>query len=376
LWWLFVFVRSVDAGIPATDALLYGRDFLSLTVLVPAAWIVLSTPKAWRECIVLVLVAATLYSDAYVAGAMRAIDATIFTQPQQVRMAGDIQRLYTPMNDLVVAIAIFGLATLATTRRTRATPLIALLTGIMLLAFLLQLTRAAYLGMAIGCLIALCVALTRGARVRRILARRTTVLILALVIAIFALSSLGTVSSPTGAVSQRITSGFAEVGGNSGNVGYRVNVYHKMLHILGADWPFGLGFLNPKDRYFGDLPSGSIRNADVGLMNAVMTIGVLGLLLLFGVLAAAAWHVVKTRHDRPAWTIVGLFGWLAVITAGALTLVTLFSPTGLFSTSLTLVMCSVDMPRLAGRVKVGPRPTDEASHVRIAGHRQAVPVGH
>jgi hypothetical protein len=376
LWWLFVFVRSLDAGIPATDALLYGRDFLSLTVLVPAAWIVLSTPKAWRECLVLVLGAAALYSVAYVGGALGATDATSFTHPQQVRTAGDLQRLYTPMNDLVVAIAIFGLATLATTRKTRATPLIAVLTGIMLLAFLLQLTRAAYLGMAIGCLIAIGVALTRGARVRRILARRATVLILAMVIAVFALSSLGAAGSPTGAVSHRITSGFAEVGGNSGNVGYRVNVYHKMLHILGTGWPVGLGFLNPKDRYFGDLPSGSIRNADVGLMNAVMTMGVVGLALLVGVLVAAARYVVQTRRHRPPWTIVGLFGWLAVVTAGALTLVTLFSPTGLFSTSLTLVMCSVDMPRLAGRVKDGPRPTLEASYGRNAGQRQAVAIGH
>jgi hypothetical protein len=339
LWWFVVLVRSLNAGIPVADASLYGRDFLSFTILMPAAWVVLRTPKAWRECLVVVLAGAGLYSLAYVGGALGLIDATSFAHPHLTSAVGSFQRLYTPMNDLVITVAVFGVAVLATTRNPRAVFPIAALTAITLLAFLFQLTRAAYLGMAIGGIVAICVAIAHGGAVRRVVARRTSALALVACICLFAVLSLGGGGGPTGIIGERITSGISQVDSNSGTVGYRVKLYHSMLGVLSSDWPVGLGFLHPRDRYFGDLPAGSIRNPDVGLMNAVMTMGLLGLGLLFGVLVAFARYVIDTRDGRPAWLVVGMFGWLAVLVSGSLTLVTLFSPTGLVSTALTLVMC-------------------------------------
>jgi hypothetical protein len=248
------------------------------------------------------------------------------------------------MNDLVITVAIFGAAVLATTRRDRATPLIVAMTIVMLLAFLLQLTRATYLGMAIGLLIATTIALTRGASVRRILVRRITLLLTILSVGILGLVGLGSSNTPTTAINERISSGLSQVSEKTGTVGYRVNLYSEMLHILGSRWPVGLGFLHPRDKFFPSLPSGSIRNDDVGLLNAVMTMGVIGLLLLFGVLIAVAHHVARTASGRPTWLVVGLFGWLSLLAATSPTLVTLFSPTGLISVGLTLVLCSVDMP--------------------------------
>jgi hypothetical protein len=339
VWWFITLVRSLDAGVPVADAFLFGRDFLSFIVVIPAAWLLLATPAARRECAVVVVVGVGIYALFYVAGALGLLDAVRFTHPQQIRTAGSIQRLYTPMNDLVVTVSVFGAALLATTRRSRATPWIAVLTGVTFLAFLLQLTRAAYLGMAVGGVIAVAIALTRGARVRRVLMRRAATLVVAVGIAGFATVGLGATSLPTGEVGQRISSGFSDISETSGTIGYRLNVYNRMFVVLGPDWPAGLGFLHPRDRYFPDLPDGTIRNADVGLLNGVMTMGLVGLLLLLFVPLAVARHVAQMRHQRPAWLMVGFFGWLSLLIVTSPTLITLFSPTGLLSTGLTLALC-------------------------------------
>ncbi len=340
-WWFITFTRSISAGIPATDAFFFGRDFLSFVVVIPAAWVVLSRPSAWRECVVVVLIGTGIYALAYVASALGLVDASIFTHPQQIIAFGSVQRLYTPMNDLVVAVATFSVAASATARRSRATPWVTALAAITLLAFLLQLTRAAYLGVGLGAVIAIVIAITRGAEVRRVLLQRVGIVLVAGAMFFFASAGFGSTGVPTGVVSQRISTGVGEVEGTSGTFGYRVNLYHQMFRVLGPEWPIGLGFLHPKDRYFTDLPGGTIRNGDVGLMNAVMTMGVIGLALIFGMLIAMASYVVSTREHRPPWIVIGLFAWLAVLAAGSPTLVTLFSTSGILSTALALVLCGV-----------------------------------
>jgi len=340
-WWAITFVRTLYAGVPPVDALFFGRDFLSMAVLIPAAWILLDSRRAWRECLIVVVVGTGIYSLAYVGGALGLIDAASFVHPQQIVSFGGVLRLYTPMNDLVVTVAVFSIAFLATTRRGRATPWIAVVAALTSLAFLLQLTRAAYLSVALGIVIAVVVASTRGADVRRVLIQRLTVVLLAGGIFFFAATGLGSTSIPSQIVGERISAGVGEIAVTSGTFGYRVRVYKQMFAVLGSDWPIGLGFLNPKDRYFLSLPGGTIRDGDVGLMNAVMTMGVIGLALLFALPVSVARWVAKTPDGRPTWMMVGLFGWLVVLVAGSPTLVTLFSATGILSTALALSLCGV-----------------------------------
>jgi O-Antigen ligase len=338
-WWLFTLARSINAGVPATDAFFFGRDFLSLVIVIPPAWVILRNPAAWRQCAAIILAGGGAYGLAYVCGSLGLVNSASFTHPQLVRSIAGVQRIYTPMNDLVMTVAIFGAAFLATTARTRVTPYVAAITAITLLAFLLQLTRAAYIGMAVGIVIAIVIAMSRGAAVRKILMRRVTLSTVVLTIVVFAAIGFGSSGGPTTVIDERVSSGLTQVGEKSGTVGYRITLYGEMLEVLGKSWPAGLGFLHPRDKYFPSLPSGSIRNTDVGLLNAVMTMGVIGLLLLFSVLFGFARYVARTATRRPTWLVVGFFGWLALIIACSPTLVTLFSPTGLLLTGLTLVLC-------------------------------------
>jgi hypothetical protein len=340
LWWSLTLFRSLEAGIPATDAFFFGRDFLSFIIVIPAAWLIFQTPSAWRECVIVVVVGAAAYSVFYIAGALGLVNAVRFTHPQLVSSAGTVERLYTPMNDLVVTVAVFAGAVLATTRKSRLTPWICGLAAITLVAFLLQLTRAAYLGMAIGGVIAIAIAITRGPQIRAILLRRAKAFLVIGGVLVVLIGGVGSTSLPTSAITERISSGFTDLGERSGTVGYRFNLYHQMLEVVGPDWAVGLTFLHPKDRYFPDLPNGTIRNADVGLLNAVMTMGLVGLVLLLCVPLAIAKYVSRTRERRPPWVIVGFFAWLAVLIAGLPTLITLFSSTGLVSTGMTLALCA------------------------------------
>jgi O-Antigen ligase len=340
LWWCLTLFRSLEAGIPATDAFFFGRDFASLIIVIPAAWLIFQTPGAWRECVIVVVAGAAAYSVFYIAGALGLVNAVRFTHPQLVSSDGTVQRLYTPMNDLIVTVAVFAGAVLATTRKSRLTPWICGLTAVTLLAFLLQLTRAAYVGMAIGAFVAIAIAITRGPQIRAILFRRAKAFVLVSGVLLLLVGGIGSTSLPTGVITERISSGFTDLGERSGTVGYRFNLYHQMLEVLGPDWPVGLSFLHPKDRYFPDLPDGTIRNADVGLLNAVMTMGLIGLALLLCVPLVIAKYVSRTRERRPPWVVVGFFAWLAVLIAGLPTLITLFSSTGLLSTGLTLALCA------------------------------------
>jgi hypothetical protein len=342
IWWLITVARSVDTGIPVTDAFLFGRDFLSLIVVIPAGWILLTRPGAWRDCALVVALGTGLYASVYIAGTLGLVNAATFTHPEQVRNLVGVQRLYTPMNDLVMIVAVFGACALATSR-SRVSLGVVTLTGITLTAFLLQLTRAAYLGMAAAALVAVVAALSRGAQTRRRTLRRVAAL--AGVLSVGSLAFVGVASTTVGstAVGQRISTAVTEAGEGSGTVGYRVRLYHQMLGVLGADWPVGLGFLHPRDRFFPDLPDGTIRNADVGLTNILMTMGAVGLLLEVGILAAVGHLVSRARRAAPPWIVVGTFAWLALLVTTSPTLITLFSPTGLLCTGLTLALCAVGL---------------------------------
>ena len=78
-----------------------------------------------------------------------------------------------------------------------------------------------------------------------------------------------------------------------------------MLVVLGPAWPIGLGFLHPAIHYVAGLPEGSIRNSDLGLMQVLMTMGVLGLALLLSIVlvpagSAVRWLLVATGDVGPA----------------------------------------------------------------------------
>jgi hypothetical protein len=109
---------------------------------------------------------------------------------------------------------------------------------------------------------------------------------------------------------------------------------------LGGHALLGLGFIDPRDQYDPSLPYGSIRNSDVGILNVVMTMGVVGAVLYYlplltvGVaLAIRGW---RGCSNTIAWIGLGSFAWCVTAAVTSPTLVTLFSPTGVVSAAAML----------------------------------------
>jgi hypothetical protein len=95
--------------------------------------------------------------------------------------------------------------------------------------------------------------------------------------------------------------------------------------------------------YVAGLPEGAIRNSDVGVFNALMTMGVIGALLIYAPLlygfvallrAASTWRRLGLPERR--WIAYGGAAWIAWALVGSWNLGVLFSVTGLVVTALVL----------------------------------------
>jgi hypothetical protein len=160
-------------------------------------------------------------------------------------------------------------------------------------------------------------------------------------------------------VSTRFSSIFDALGtGNAkaSTVAFRAVEARELEQRLGSEWPLGLGFLDPRSRYYPSLePSGSIRNSDVGILNPVMTMGVVGTALFYLPLLWLSAQLVTLQVTRrapaaTAWAAFGIFAWLVMASTTSVTLVILFSPTGaVVSAVMTGAGCAlVQMARAAG----------------------------
>ena len=104
-------------------------------------------------------------------------------------------------------------------------------------------------------------------------------------------------------------------------------------------------FLNPKQYYVPELPNGSIRDSDTGVMNVVMTMGVVGAVLLYAPFLAALFVVIRERFRRrgPAsggWIAFGSAVWLIMVLASSATLVIMFSAPGLEVCAFVIALCT------------------------------------
>ncbi len=346
-WWLVTVGRTWAAGgVPLVSGVQYGRDFLYFALLVPLLLRTRLTGAGVRAFATVMTATVCVFAGAEIVSALGVADLSGITHSTMTVATGGVVRIYATMNDLVTVGLALGLATLLLAGeagvRRRAAPVFA----VCLVAFVLQLTRASYVGLFVSGLVVLgwWMAVAPGVW-RAALQRRALVATVAGAIVVGAglVVVPGTADNPAvGAVAGRVTSGITEVNSSTGTVGYRQGVYRTMIEILGPDWPIGLGFLHPSARYFADLPSGSIRNTDTGVMNVLMTMGAVGVavflagpVLLLARLFAAAGRVGPGATTGAA-VLFGTTLWLLAAVLTSVTLITLFSVSGLVLTAFVV----------------------------------------
>jgi hypothetical protein len=142
-------------------------------------------------------------------------------------------------------------------------------------------------------------------------------------------------------------------------VGYRYDVFGALSDVLGGEWLIGLGFLHPSAHYVSGVPQGNIRNADVGFMNVLMPMGLIGLLVLYAPMVAAAFSLLPRAQDptnsisRLEWLRFGASAWLVGTIAASVTVGFLHTRSGLVLTAaivtVGLLAASIDHPQSASK---------------------------
>lgn len=355
-WWALVWLWSVTQGIPPLTAALYGRDFLYFALLVPLTMGALRGREDLIALGVSLGAGALVYAMAQHLAEFGGLSPSSFIHTDLVGgTEGGFKRYFAPMGHLEGAGVCLGsgLALLGPGRLARAAGWTLL--GVIGSAVVLQFTRAYYAAFLLGFVVVTGLWATRGGDVGQRLRRATGVgaAVLAATVAVYVLTgtSIDRESAP-GLVVNRAASGVTQAQEGTGTFGQRHAIYDSMFRTLGSSWPVGLGFLDPGVHYVAGVPRGAIRNDDVGLLSAVMTMGVIGLVLLFVPVVAIVALAVRSasRSVRDHWLAYGASVFLVVALLSSPTLNILFSVPGLVLTAIICASaCRVLEPTSASR---------------------------
>ena len=350
MWWLFTFVRSVADGVPAREAALFGRDFLYFAILVPLFVGAFGRRREIFTVLSVVAGATLIYALAQIGVTALGLEgvgrvrASLFIHETFSNEFGGLHRVYAFMGDAVAAALPLGLG-LALIPSRRADRIfgvtLALLTT---LSVLFGFTRATYLGLSFALLLVTALWIQQGSAGSLAL-RRLSFVALAAVLALVisgAYRSLLYSSHATATATDRAATALADLQHRRGTVKYRYDLQRQMRKVLGPHWVEGLGFWHPSVHPVPSLPGGSIRNSDVGVLNSVMTMGVVGTLFLYAPPLAIFFAIVRLRRRRcrsvaaHEWFFYGTTVWLAYVLISSISLATLFTVPGLVLTALLL----------------------------------------
>jgi hypothetical protein len=353
LLWLVTVARTL-LGAPTTvpHTVFTGRDFAYFALLLPLLAGTFADTRVRNTFLV------TAGVGALVCGAAQAVVATggphlsFLVHSTKAYTVGSVIRIYTGATAVPVAALPLGvgLFLLAPSRRLRlAGAAIAVISGA---SVALDLTRAEYVGLTAGILLAaVCWLSVPSARAR--LGRRQLLVgcitVGVAVLVLYVSSPPAAVSNALTSVTQRIVSTVAALNSPNapdqaaGTLQIRAVETQELEQVLGSHWLFGLGFLDSTDVYNPNLPLGFIRNSDVGYLNTVMTVGVFGTVIYYLPILVIPllllWRCVHFRRaEEDMWVAFGVTAWSVAMVIASKTLVVLFSPTGVVSAAVVLAL--------------------------------------
>jgi hypothetical protein len=346
IWWLFTLGRSITTEhVALMHAAAFGRDFLYFALLLLVLPKVQLTSRDVAVLISILVAAACLYALGQIATATGLGQAGSLIHYQYTASQSGLTRLYSNMTDLVMAsLAAALLACLLAPRRSKirsvAIPIAALLT----VSVVVQLTRARWVGLVLGFLVVgVWVAARSDVRVSALLRKRLALAAGAIGIAVAAALLLVPDLLSGGGLAQRLLSTVSDLQAGSGTVAVREAATKAATGYLGHKWPIGLGLVPPSSHYYAGLPEGSLRDTDLGVLGAVMTMGVTGAVLIYYPVVITLSRCLRTSRGPLArfyWLQYGGAVWAAATLISSFTLVTLFSASGLTLTAVILVVVS------------------------------------
>lgn len=331
-WWVLTWLRSISAGIPLFQAFSFGRDFLFFALaLVALPSFVARHRSCLRHAASVMAVAAILYVGVQVAASTGLVDVSHLLQAlylKNSKQSNGPVRIFSAMNYLVALGLAVSVAAVWQARKLWHRLLGWLCTAVFATGVLLQETRAAYFGLVAGLILG--VLLWRAPASAEWTATRGRVLRSLVVLGGIVVVLVAVEPAVVSIFWQRATSAIGSISRPTGDGGVRLQAYRQMLSVLGARWPIGLGFLDPLTRNFVTLPSGSIRDSDLGVMNSFMTMGAIGTVLLYAPVLRAIRKVLPAHRPEGGenWWRLGCLIWLLSVLFSSPTLVVLFSVPG------------------------------------------------
>ncbi len=348
VWWLITVERSSTAGVPVTVAAAFGRGFLFFGVLVALFPVGLRARRCRRDALLTLCAGALIYSVGEIIITTSHVQLSWLVHPIAVRISDvHLVRVYSFMSastELLFCLAI-GAALLGIQRRTRLNGLLAaLISGV---AILLQQTRAIYISLPLALILmiiawAILVPAARGRLTRRPI---VGVLGIALFVGFLAVVAPAIVATYGITPLSRLNGVSSQISSSTGNIGYRFSVAHDLLHLLGgrvSNWLTGLGFLDPRYRYFSGLPLGSIKNSDLGLVDGIMLVGMVGVAMIYSIVGIIFWRVVTSAHSwqarlpNEAWLLFGIAAWITQVLLASYSLGVLFQEPGEILTAFVI----------------------------------------
>jgi hypothetical protein len=362
LWCLFTVVRTIVAEHTSIiAAVAFARDYLYFGLLL---LVLPRVPLTGRDIGVLL---GTLTVGVCFFAAVQTSVALGFGKPGSLIHVGHtlhqdgLTRVYSEMTDLVTAgLALSLAASLAAPQRilrNAARPVALLLT----VSVVVQLTRARWIGLiAAFVLVSVWLMLySDNQAISAILRKRMVIMVgAACVIGGAVLLAVPGIFSG-GPFIERLISLFTDIESGGGTVAVRAAVTKTMKSYLGGEWLGGLGFVSPSIHYFRGLPSGSIEDPDLGVLNAIMPMGVIGAALIYLIPVLILCQCLR-RFAGPseyAWLRYGGAMWIVASLVSSVTLVTLFSTSGLALAAVLLSLLAhplVVRKRVAAPAHVNP----------------------
>jgi hypothetical protein len=365
LLWIVTVTRSYAWDeITLRHAMEFGRDFGFFAFLVPLFAATFARERVRRVTLAVLAIGIGVAEIAEIVSVLTHKSVSFLVHTVRTTEENGLTRLYVNAQYLAVVAAMLGVGLVLFARDRRMRLLGTVIAVLSLVSVTLELTRAQYIGGAVGLAAALLIWLVFNRRAAGFGRQRLTRLIL--ILAVFA--GLVVVVHPAqldsgviGKVGERFSSVFSTLSsGNSttSTVAYREVEASQLEQVLGSHWVFGLGFLDPRNHYVLGLRNGSIRNGDVGVLNAVMTMGLIGAFLIYFPLVFILLGLIRratTGSERrsDSWIAFGVAAWIVSALTSSITLVSLFSSPGLCIAAVALAVGATCQNRAYSREDEG-----------------------
>lgn len=338
VWWSMTLLRTLAwSGIPLSYGIAYGRDLVYLVVAAVLCCVFLARCEGrdLRLFAAGLTACASMYASAYTLTVLTEFDLSWLYHPYVDLSAYYSMPRLIAVGDVLVLPALSLSLWFALGRRGFERILWSGAFLILALEVLVQLTRAAYVGVFVALAVGFVVVMAR--REFAFLRRSAWFMVVVLIVVILAWSlmlslsvSLGPTFESNSPVYQRLLSMGRDVGMGfgtpAGTVRARTQMADSMLEMLDGHWVWGLGFLHPRYNYVDQLPQGSIRNTEVGALGALMTVGAIGLGLILLLPLATIWWLLGMPPvaDQLGLISIGMVGYCVALLATSVTLVILF----------------------------------------------------